>query len=116
MAALNPAPVTQVDLARRSGDGTLRRALVRHVDDVDPGHDVKEFAGKLQRTADPVGSIVEFAGLLLCECDQLFNVARRHRRMDHKHERLDQYQRHCGEITIEVVGNFCAKRRGNRAR
>ena len=72
------------------GDHVLHRrpaAFVRHVHDVDAGHQLEQFAAEMLEAADAGRGVIELAGFLLGERQQFLHRFDRQRRIDHQHVR-----------------------------
>ena len=61
---------------RLAGDHRKHRraaAFVRHMDDVDAGEELEQFAAEILETADASRSVIEKAGFRFGEIEQLFD-------------------------------------------
>ena len=93
------------------------RAAIGHVDDVDAGLPLEQFAGDVLRRADAGRRIGQLARLRLGERDEFGKALRRHVVVDGENARHHQKTRHRRKVALHVVGLAGQQRRvdGQRA-
>ncbi len=69
--------------AEQVGDGR-RVAAIGHMQHVDAGHHLEQFAGQMRRRADAAGRHIDFARMRLGIGDEFGNAMHRQRRIDHQ--------------------------------
>ena len=83
-----------------------RIAFVGHVNDLQPGHGVQQFAGKMRDAAAAGRSEVHLAGAGFCQSDQFLEIFCRNARVNHEAHRRGVDQRDRLEVFCGVVRKF----------
>ena len=90
-----------------AGDQPERRgtgALVGNVHELDAGRLREQFRLEMTEIADAGGGVIERAGLLLGELDQLGHVVHGQRRMHGEQRGQPDHRRHVDEVLHRVIG------------